>query len=370
MANEIKRKRRSIISQIIRGILYFLGGAVSLLAIFIFIIPGILSVFWGKDIPPVDDSTLQLQIINLPKEENSFYDLEKISTSINSENFPKDEKYLIGYLKSDSWEQNSVEMLLNDNQQALQYFSEAAAKGKFQSPNTDNPDKISADSPVVAMASWREISRLSGVKAIWLAKNGKSGEAINEAFNSIIVGNAMERSQCDLVTYLVGVAMETNGLDVLQKVMSVIPKDYPDLQKYKMKLENYTSISNPSPFEGEYLVSKKSWQEVISSKDVNAGLKYVLKNRFYFKLNLTVKYSFDFFNEIIAESQKDCSEVKEVKKFEELNREPDNPFKAYFTENLWGKVYTGIAALAFNNVIEKRCQLEKKFQDTLLMLNN
>ena len=69
------------------------------------------------------------------------------------------------------------------------------------------------------------MSRLSGVKAIWLAKNGQDQEALNEAFKSIIVGNAIENSQSLLITHLVGISIKDNGLDILQKVISIIPRN-------------------------------------------------------------------------------------------------------------------------------------------------
>jgi hypothetical protein len=386
MIKEIKQKRKSIISQIIRGILYFLAGVVFLLFIFVFVIPKILDTFWGKDIPPVDDSALQLQVINLPKEENAYYDLDKISTSTELKNIPEGENLINGYLKSDTWDQTKIESLLSDNQQDLQYFDEAAGKDKFQSPNTDDPAKISRNSPLEAVGRWRQISRLSGVKAIWLAKNGKSDEAINEAFRSIIIGNAIEKSQCSTIEYLAGISIENNGLDVLQKVISIIPSGSVNLPKYQAELKKYQPSDNPAPFDGEYLMSKKYWGDMAQIEFDVSGFskvdefgfsesyveifftKLLIENKFYFKPNLTISYFNDFYTKIIAENKKNCSEVKLVYTFPSL-REENNLMKMYFTENSSGRYFAGIAELAMNDTMQKKCQLEKKVEDTTLMLD-
>ena len=141
------------------------------------------------------------------------------------------------YLNSDEWDQENVKQLLVDNEDALQNFTSAAAKGKFQLPDADNQSKISSDMPVTPINSWREASRLSGVKAIWLAKNGKNKEALNEAFKPIIIGNAIENSQSLLITHLVGIEIKNNGLDILQKVISITPKDSLILSKYQSRLK-------------------------------------------------------------------------------------------------------------------------------------
>jgi len=369
-------KNKTIVSQIISGFLKFLAVAIFILVLIVFVIPLFLSIIKGKDIPPVDDSNLQLQTINFSKEENAFYDLNKLYNTekhqelISLKNIPTGKQLVSDYLKSDEWDQEAVKQLLADNEDALQYFTDAAAKGVFQLPDADNQSKISSDMPVTPLNNWREVSRLSGVKAIWLAKNGQSREALDEAFKSIIIGNTIENSQGLLITHLVGIGIKDNGLDILQKVISIIPQDSPLLSEYQSKLGNYQAKGNSTPFITEYLVVKQAWDNIEQGGNNRFGMfsKILIKNKFYYKKNLTISYHFDFYNKLAAEAGKDCSEVKKIQGPTML-LEKNNLIKMYFTENLVGKYYVEIPESALNNVLEKKCATENKLKETISIIN-
>lgn len=365
------QKNQTIIAQIISGGLKFLAIAVLLLVVIVVIIPFFLSVSKGKDIVPVDDSQLQLQVINIPATENAFYDLDKTRALINIKNIPQGTKLATDYLKSDEWDQAVVERLLADNEEVLQYFTDAAAKGKFQLPDADHPAKISRDMPVTPLNNWREASRLSGIKAIWLARNGEDKAALDEALKSIVVGNAIENSQSLLITYLVGIGIKDTGLDTLQKVIAMIPRDSSVLEEYKLELANYQAIGNATPFITEYLISKQAWNNLGQDDNNQFGLvsQVFMKNKFYFKKNLTISYYFYFYNQLAIAAKKDCSDLTKVPVSKESGAE--NGFiKMYFTENLIGKYSTYIPELALNNALEKKCATENKLKETILMLNN
>ena len=342
------QKNKTIISQIIRGFLKFLAVAIFILVIIVFVIPLFLSIVKGKDISPVDDSNLQLQTVNLSKEENAFYDLNKLYDTekhqelISLKNIPKGKQLVSDYLNSDEWNQEVVTQLLSDNEYVLQYFTDAAA----------------SDMPVTPLNTWREASRLSGVKAIWLAKNGQNKEALDEAFKSIIIGNAIGNSQSLLITHLVGIAIKDTGLDVLQKVISIIPQEHLLLAEYKLKLENYRAKGNSTPFITEYLVAKQAWDNL--EQDGNS--------QFITVPNLTHSYYFDFYNNLSVEAEKDCSKVKEVQESAIL-LEDGNLIKMYFTENAVGKYFVGLPSTALNNVLAKKCTTENKLKETILIIN-
>jgi len=372
----MQKNNKTIVSQIISGGLKFLV-AVGAFIIVIIIIPSFLSIIKGKDIPPVDDSNLQLQTINLPEEENAFYDLNKLYDTekhqelISLKNIPKGKQLVSDYLNSDEWNQEVVTQLLADNEDVLQYFTDSAAKGVFQLPEADRQSKISSDMPVTAMNTWREVSRLSGVKAVWLAKNGQNKEALGEAFKSIIVGSAIENSQGLLITHLVGIGIKNTGLDVLQKVISIIPKNSLALLEYQSKLENYQEKGNSAPFSIEYIVWKQGLNESLQTNNTELGIvtKILMKNKFYFKRNLTISYLFDFYNQLAIEASKDCLEVKKVKN-SVVPLEENRLVKMYFTENLVGKRFVEIPDTALNNILEKKCATEKKLRETIQIIDS
>lgn len=371
----MQKINKTVSSQIISGFLKFLAVVVIILVIIVIIIPLSLSIIKGKDILPVDDSKLQLQSVNVPNNENAFYDLNydlnKVQNLIDTKNIPQGKQLVSDYLTSDEWNQEAVKKLLADNEGVLQNFTSAATKGKFQLPYTDDPSKISRNMPITPFNVYREISRLSGIKAIWLAKNGQNQEALDEAFKSIIIGSAIENSQSPLIAYLVGISIKDNGLNVLQKVISIIPKNSLALSEYQSKLEKYQARENLAPISMEYITWKQDLDDYLQSQDAELGIvtKILMKNRFYFKRNLTISYLFDFYNQLAIEASKDCSEVKKVQ-ISVKPLETNNLLKLYFTENLVGRYFMEIPEIALNNVLERKCATENKLRKTILILNN
>lgn len=367
----MQHTNKTVAAQLMSGALKFLGLAFVLFVVFVLIIPFTLSIVKGKDIAPVDDSTLQLQAISISEEENAFYDLDKIRDVINTNSVPQGKQLVSDYLSSAEWDEEAVEQLLADNEAALQHFTNAAAKGIFQLPDADRQSKISSDMPVTPLNSWREASRISGVKAIWLAKNGRSEEALNEAFKSIVIGNAIENSQGLVITHLVGIAIKNSGLDVLQTVISIIPKDSTLLAEYKLKLEEYQASGNTTPFITEYLVTKQALANVDNDRYNQFGFisKFILMNKFYYKQNLTQSYYFDFYNNLSIEAGKNYAEVKTVQGPPILH-EKINLLKMYFTENAMGKSLIYIPESALNNVLASKCATEEKLQEIIMMIDD
>jgi hypothetical protein len=284
--------------------------------------------------------------------------LNKLNEMTHELNLPPG-KTTFDYLKSDQWDLSIVEKLLDDNKQALQYFDDAAGKVKFQS-------KIPEGLYLMPSNVWRSAGRISGFKAVWLAKNGRYEEALDEAFKSIIIGETIANSQTELIPWLVGTAIERTGLDILQKVISMIPSGTVDLSKYQTKLENYKIAKNEAPFKSEYLRIKEAMLETARLTDSDVKLSY--KNNFYFKPNLTNSYFYNFFEKLIVESRKECVDIKEVSPVD-FKIEPSDYIKLYFTENAIGKMLADSNLGALNNALQKRCETENKFKDTLLMFD-
>jgi len=371
----MKKGNKTITSQILSGVLKFLAVSVSFILLIVIIIPSILSLVKGQDIPPIDETELQLQVVDISKEENLFYDLdydiEKVRNSVILKNIPKEKEFVLDYLDSDKWDKEVVENILADNENILQNWTSASDKGKFQLPYTDGILEVSGDMPVTPFNIYREVSRLSGIKAIYLAKNGQEEGALDEAMKNIIVGSAIENSQSTLIAHLVGRAVKNTGLDVLQKVISIIPENSQVISEYPFELENYQAIANPSPFIVEYLVWRQGLDDSSDNNNLESVLldKILLRNKFYFKKNLTISYYSDFYNQLVVEAEKDCSQVSDVSyPFRPLAT--NNVFKLYFTENLMGKLMSSFPEMAFNNVLEKKCTTEQKLKETNLIISS
>lgn len=342
-----------------------------------FVVPFVLGIFMGGD-EPVDDSDMQLSIINIPEEENAFYDLIKIDDVINMENLPDGVRSSYDYLYGDKWNEDEVSILLDDNVEALEYYDSAAKKDKFQSTASDHPDKITYDMQIISLNPWIEISRLSGIKAIQLAKEGKGDEAMEEAFKSVIIGDAIERSQANEITYLVGMAVKRNGFDFIQKVMSISNISVDTLKRYQEDLKKYDMSDNVSFLKVQYLVVKSNILTVLPDyvdgfldgswdSPIFAVFSVTPKTKYNIKPNSTVSYHLNAMREIIFNFEKPCDDID----FIALDNiiEFDSYFdyiKLYYSENSIGKILYASPETFLYNLKEKRCA----HQDNLDELRN
>lgn len=336
--------------KIAKLLLIILALVVAVIFLIKIIIPAALSAFWGKDIPAINDSSLSMPVVAINQEENSFYNLNKLYDTekhqglIDLKNIPAGKNLPGDFLVSDTWDDNQVKILLSDNQLALQYFDDAAEKGKFQSPATADPKDMSQE--VIAVNPWRQIAQLKCIQAISLAKQGRNKEALSEVMKVMVVGDAIEKSQTNLITYLVGLSMEKSALDTLEKIILNVDADTKEYAEYRNKLLNYNFSDDGSSWKFEYLVSKNGISHIAS------------ENKFYFKPNKSIKERFDFFSKMISESKNPCDFEQESSK---AVSGPNPIFGWYFTENAANKILINTNDSAYQGVLVKKCEVQQKY---------
>jgi len=362
--NSIKPKRPLVfrIAKVLIFLLFIFAAAGLLIR---FVVPVVLNVFWGKDIAPIDDSSMQLSVINLPSADNSFYDLAKIKNVVNIANVPTGEKLAIDFISSDSWDGAGVKSLLNDNQLVLQYFNDAASKHKFQSPETANPDAMSQET--IAMSSWRQAAQLSCIQSIWLAKNGKGEEALKVAMTVMAVGDQIEKSQANLLTYLLGISLKKNALDTLQKVLSISNINQQTRLEYKNELVAYSLSDNSSIWKFEYLLRKNVINGFATGKydlsETSIPEYITLKTSYHFKPNLSIKELFSYYSKLINDAKNPCT--LNNSKTNEINIKLSPNFKWYFTENAVNKILMSTSDLALKQVLVNKCKIQQEYWEVL-----
>lgn len=360
IANSIKSKN-PLIFRVAKILVLFLAAYAAAILLIRFVVPVVLNTFWGEDIAPINDSSMQLSVIDLPQAENSFYDLAKIKDVINLANVPADKRLAIDFISSDTWDNSKVEALLNDNILTLQYFSDAASKQKFQSPETANPDAISQE--IVEMNSWRQAARLNCIKSIWLAKNGEEEEALKVGITVIAVGDSIEKSQANLITYLVGMALKKDALDTLQKVLSISNIDEQTRLEYKNKLATYSLSNNSSIWKFEYLSRKNAIIGFATGKydlsETPAPEYITLKTGYHFKPNLSIKELFSYYSKLINDAKNPC--ILNNRKTSEINIKLSPKLKWYFTENAINKILMSTSDLALKQVLVNKCKIQEKY---------
>ncbi len=362
-----KNKKKSLLKRIIKTIIITFITLFVIALVFLFVIPSILNFFNGQDIEVIDDSDLQLKVVNILDEENSFFELKELKDHINLDSLPDNINFTKDYLKSDEWDNEVVLKLLDDNKEAFDLFDKAYQKGVYQVPNTANPEDISHMMEVIPMNHYRNIARLSAIKSIWMSKNGEYEKSLDEAFKIIVIGDSIERSQGATITYLIGLGLKEIGIESYSKALEYSADSSLDLNYYRKKLSKYNVSNNTAQFKGEYLVAKKV---ILSIGD--GSLKFPEHipepmNSYYFKPNLTLSYSYDFHKDII-DNWSSCDvgpELKTSKKdILKIDSILDVP-RIYFTENAIGIMLVALSDGWVSGTKTRKCNLEDKINNTI-----
>ena len=355
-----QEKKPSIFRRVLKTMAWTFGVLIIIAMILVFVIPKIFSLAWGRDIPVPNDRDLLLSVVNIPKNENSYFDLVKLSDILDGETKKSEIKIEIPtsindmkYLESYDWDNDKIEELLNNNKEALFIYDIASRKPQFQYDFTSDPSNIKFPMPIVSLNPWRQISRISSIKAIYLMKQGNVEEAFSESFKSVIIGHNIESSKnIPLITYLVGIAIKKTGLETMQVLISNMSGPTEILSKYQNELKKYPSSNNGDIFRNEYTNNKKTFH--LLNPEFSQGIeKEVLENNFYYKPNLTLEYFINHYRQFIEISNKPCSDRSIVTAVK-----PEISWKLYFTENAVGKTLSTLAVVALNNVRDKKCNNE------------
>ena len=339
-------------------------GVIVLLIIALLSLPRFLNLF-AKDIAPIDDSDLSLKVVTVSNSENAYFDLIKLE---NATYEPEGKSQIIlDMLAGKTWDDKVAEEVVSRNAQAFGYFAEAASKPKFQDPASADPANITPNTVLPKMNSWRTMARLSAIKAMYLAKQGKDKEAMDEALNSVSIGQKIQESQGSLIEYLVAIAMKGIGLETVQKILPTSKLSSNDLKQYAQGLGKYYKNEDGliNSFKGEYRIQSWSLDAIASGnpevlKEVvgeegsgNPDIANKVKDNYYFQPNKTKLLFADYARANIKSANEPCGEIKATN-IPKLA--PTNPAKLYTEENAIGKILHDVVAASLTSVSTKKCE--------------
>ncbi|HOY56005.1 MAG TPA: hypothetical protein PLH37_01060 [bacterium] len=326
-----------------------------------------LNLFCGQDSSLPNDQDLLLSMASVPREQNSYFDLLKLSSVSNEDtvtqpeikiNIPdgiKENEITTQYLESYNWNRNLISELIEKNTEVLETYNMAAKKDQFQYDLTADPKNINLNMPVIGLNGWRQISRISAIKAIYLMRQGNDELAFEEAMKSVIIGHKIEESKnVPLIAYLVGISMKKTGLETMQVLIrrSIAGPDI--LTHYQNEILKYQMANNSDPFKGEYMVQKNIILN-LTPTDIKSFLKsealiFPVTN-FYYKPYQTLQIMIDHKRQQIARFERMCDD----KTMPKLEYKPTFSWKLYFTENALGKILISLGDVALENVHIKKC---------------
>ncbi len=355
----------------LKWLIYFISFFIFLL-ILISLVPYYLHTFKGEDSLPPNDDDLMLSKIEVPEEENSYFDLIKLSAVLNNEDVVdplveiniSNEIDIMNHLDSYNWDQTLVEDLLEKYKEVLDVYSDAASKPFFQYDLTANPDDISYNMPMVGMNSWREASRLNSIKAIYLMKEGYYEEAFDEAMKSVEIGYKIKESKnIPTIVYLIGLAIKNTGIETIQVLANnnSVPQEI--LEKYQNKLQNYYSKNNYDFFKIEYILAKELLKDITESDFFEELDKIFVDNNYYFKPNQTLGLFADFYREQTKRFNTSCEEeLTEIKSWNMPK------YRMYFTENSVGKLLSSFNSYT-SHIHNRKCIVENLLNETINLQN-
>jgi len=339
-------------------------GVIVFLIIVLLSLPRFLNLF-AKDIAPINDSDLQFQKVSVANNDNAYFDLTKLSGVIYE---PKDRSQtILDMVAGKTWDNQIAEEIVSKNSQAFAYFAEAARKPKYQNPELADPANITLNMVLTPMNSWQQMARLSAIKALYLAKQGKDKEALDEALNSVSIGQKIQDSQATLIEYLVAISMKGLGLETVQKIIPSSKLASAELKQYTQGLDKFYKNENGliMAFKGEYRIqswvmdalasgNKEVLQEFVGEEESqNPEIAKKIKDNYYFQPNKTKLLFAEYARANIKSANESCGKIKatEIQKLA-----PTNPAKLYTEENAIGKILHDVVAVSLTNVSTKKCQ--------------
>jgi hypothetical protein len=351
-------------NQPFKAILIIAGAVVLSIAIVIFL-PNLLHLF-AKDIPPINDSDIILKKINVPDHQNAYFDLRNLDKKVIYEPEGKSE-LVMNMATGKAWDETVAREIVARNTEAFGYFAKAARKPKFQDPAFADPENISPYTVLPPMDTWRRMARLSAIRAVYLANQGKDKEAMGEALNSVKIGQKIQESQASIIGYLTALRMKGVGLEAVQRVAHLSRMSSSDLTNYARALnafyENEGGLINA--FKGEYHTqlwiinglaegNEEALREVFGEAgSEDPRIVGLLRNNYYFQPNKTKLLFAERTRADIKNVNQPCGEIKET---DVPRLAPIGSVKLYATENAIGKILHDSFAGDLTTVIMMKCE--------------
>lgn len=370
----------------------------------------VFGIFFGRDIPPIDDSDLSLSKVEIPKEQNAFYELMEalnkeflpqsplpspspMAPSFGGPPFPPP-------LLEDKWTElfndmlagkrlltKEAEELIARNQELFQRFERALSRPYFQLPQVEDPKKVDFTTLYPEFSKLRQLARWGTVKANYLLARGKEKEAFDWFLNVVKLGKMMDESPRPggLIQYLVAKAIKEIGLNPLRKAIGETKLSPGLLKDYARKLKelasaeedlkralkiDYIALINSLSLYEKLFYSKSGFGQLVEQSDLveNSDKERSIPlllipswARVYYKPNKTRLLVANYFRELIRNMDKT---YKEASLFERLESERETIeeakgklrefFKFVFGENSIGKLLKTVTC-PFRRVAEHKC---------------
>ena len=188
-------------------------------------------VFLRSIIPTsVYDQELRLERADIPEGANAFDVLQEAGSHVW---WPDGERERIGDLMgATNWDANFASELLDKNREAMVGWDAAAKLTDLQ------VSEISTVADLLPyLAAWKRMSEVAVVRENFLLRLGQDKAAFDQMMNQVQLGWRMQNSHGVLIGYLVGTAVNSMGLNQIQRWVGQSHLDARQLKNYIRQLE-------------------------------------------------------------------------------------------------------------------------------------
>ncbi|MDO8529140.1 MAG: hypothetical protein Q7S18_00530 [bacterium] len=349
----------------------------------LFMLQGLL--FITHDIPSPNDADLQLPVLNIPKESNAYFQFSEANDVIY---LPKDNIQSLSDLSENkNWDDALANDILNKNEKALNFFEAGIALPVYQVPELENPANYSENLVLKGMASIRNLAKVNSIKALYLSRQGKDKEALDQSLKTIKMGQMFEDNQGALIQYLVGMAVKEIGLSNFRTILKYSHLSSTDLINYEKELDKYkeSKIALQNTLKSEYIMltnskilainpifrgEKPAGDNELSNELSNELLRetppLVRGNNFYYKPNETQNCVIKNYRKMVDVVGK--NNYGEISKENLIEKTPINSYNIFFTENAVGNILCDIIGSIGENLATKKFQESFSVKETQLLL--
>lgn len=322
-----------------------------------FIFHGVMTYLRVKpDAPPPEDADVRLAYLEIPDKENAFYYFDKAIGELYEMSKEEREQFS-RVLHGETWDEAFVKAFLDKNGKWHDYVEEGLRCERFQVPEIADYGAL-----LPYLASWRQIARLSSLRALYLLKTGKEKDALDECMLTIEFGHRIKDCRGGLIVYLVGVATQEIALRRFRDLLAQTELGAEALEPYIEKLAEYGANENGlgNAYRLEYVMFCNTIEDLATGKGIversrkdNSEPFRPAPRTIYFKPNKTKRRFATICRTLVANLPKHYAEMQlpEIEKYDRLGK-----IRLILKGNPVGDILIGMLAPALDRALVQKCR--------------
>lgn len=304
------------------------------------------------DAEPPQDSDLRPRAYRLSDESNAYHVMREMEAKLRLE--PGEAKILIDQVESDAPDFAAIEPLGARNAELVELLAVFSRRAGFADPAASDLSRYGFETPIPQFQALAVAARLGALRAAVLVRDGRSGQALEDALLVADAGQLLLRSEPTLVASLVGMMIRDMGI---RRAREAIASGRLDRAALSAGLKRLSALRGAAPalqsgLRFEYLTSSNLVDKIPT------GIAKAPAGRWYYRFAASSRYLLqpertravfaDRFRVVIREAAKPCR-LASVPRFE-----PVPPDLA--AGNFVGQTVLNVAMPEFEKLFDKRCR--------------